>query len=304
MLLSLLFVKVAASAEPGGIDAQALPLPISAETASVLESSRRRHSGEFVWTLRTSGLRRPLTLRLPSASPEGTSVGLVDGVFLSELSANVGVGKGWDMGVGFGAQLTRIEGSSDSVESMRSVGLRGRDPRIGAGWAIAQDAWSFRPFAQVHLPLGDDDSFSGEPTARLLVGASGEFDGTFLRWSFQSAYLHRPFMRISSTTWGPQLLVGTGVFLPLIDTLEIGTQIIISPVLAPQRGMSGRPGGRMIPAEALGSVRYSIGSFTGGLGVGVGLPLSRTSTVHVDRQSVRGPTTPVYRGFFDLTYEK
>lgn len=298
----MLLVKIAESAEPAGIDLQALPLPLSAETGSMLESSVPQTSGDFKWALRTSGLRRPLTLRLPSPSPEGTSVGLIEGVVLSELSANVGLGEGWDAGFGFGVHVSQSQ--VESTDANSTARFRGRDPRLGIGWGRNFGAISLRPFAQLYVPLGDDESFAGEPSARALLGFVSSLDADFLRLTVETAFLSRKSQRISSTTWGPQLLVGTGVFVPVFGTVEVGAQIVILPVVSRQEGLSGSRGGRIMPGEALGGLRHTFGSLSCGLGMGLGLPLSRTSSIHTDQKSVRGPTTPVYRGFFDLTYQK
>lgn len=288
-----------------GVDLQSLPLPLSADTASVLESAQVLEKGGMRWSLRTSGLKNPLTLRLPTPAPEGTSAGLVHGVVLSELSASIGLGAGWDAGFGFGVHLRQSTATeSGAGEEPLVDSLRGRDPRLGIGWAREFGSWSLRPFAQLHVPLGDAERFAGERTARASVGAAQRFDATLFSWSSQISFLYRETQTISSTSWGPQLLLGTGAVVPIYQGLESGLQVVASPVLGRQEGRSGASGARVIPAELIGSLRYEGPQLSWGLGAGFGLPLSRASSVHVKQEAVLAPTTPTYRAFLDLKYER
>jgi hypothetical protein len=152
--------------------------------------------------------------------------------------------------------------------------------------------------------LGDSEGFAGEQSARVSAGFAQSFDATVLSWSSQVTFLYRESHAISSTTWGPQILLGTGAFVPIHRALDLGLQVAASPVLSRQEGRSGTRGPRVIPGEAIGSFRFRGERLSLGLGVGLGLPLSRTSRVHVKQEAVLGPTTPTYRGFFDFRYEK
>ena len=300
----LLWVDAGSAQSPATIDLQALPLPLSPETASVFESARRLESSDFRWALRTSGLKKPLALRLPSPAPSGTAAGLVEGVVLSELSASVGLGAGFDAGFGFGVHLRQSTVNQGSADSLHVESFRGRDPRLGIGWGATWGLWSLRPFAQVHLPVGDSEGFAGEQSARAHLGIAQIFDVAALTWSSQISFLYRETQSISSTTWGPQLFVGTGVLLPIYDPLDFGLQLVAAPVFSRQEGRSGAKGARLIPAELISSFRHKGEPFSVGIGTGFGLPFSRTSGVHVQQKSVLGPTTPVYRAFIDLTFEK
>lgn len=266
----------------------------------MFESARPLEEGAFRFTLRTSGLRRPLTLRLPSPAPEGTSAGLVEGVVLSELSASVGLGDSWDVGFGFGVHLHQSALDEERGDSIVAHSLRGRDPRLGVGWSRNLGPWSLRPFAQVHVPLGDAGSFAGERKARALAGIASAFDAKVLSWSTQISFLYREAQAISATTWGPQLFLGTGAFVPVHEKLELGLQMFAAPVLSPQKD---KRGAQVIPGELLVGGRYKVAGVSLGFGAGFGLPLSRTSGVHAEQKAIRGPTSPTYRGFLDFTYE-
>lgn len=240
-------------------------------------------------------------LRLPSPAPEGTSAGLVEGVILSEFSASVGLADGWDVGFGFGAHLHQSAVDEERGDSIEARSLRGRDPRLGVGWSRALGPWSLRPFAQIHLPLGDARGFAGERKARAHAGLASAFDAKVLTWSTQISFLYRDAQTISATTWGPQLFLGTGAFVPVYENLEFGMQVFAAPVLSPQKRASGA---RVIPGELLACGRYKVQEVSFGWSAGIGLPLSRTSDVHVEQEVIRGPTTPTYRGFLDFRYER
>lgn len=300
----LLWVSAARAQAASGVDLQALPLPLSADAGSAFETAQALKAGGFRWSLRTSGLRKPLTLRLPTPAPEGTSAGLVRGVVLSELSANVGLGAGWDAGFGFGIHLHQSTATENGRgDTFRVDSFLGRDPRLGIGWSHAIGKWSLRPYAQLHLPLGDAEGLAGERPPRAGIGVAQLFDATAFSWSSQLSFLYREPRSISSTAWGPQILLGTGAFVPVYGALEIGLQIVAAPVLGRQEGRSGARGARVIPGEIIGSMRRGGHRLSWGLGVGFGLPLSRTSSVHVQQKAVLGPTTPTYRAFLDLKYE-
>lgn len=270
----------------------------------MFESARHLEPSAFRWALRTSGLQKPLALRLPSPAPQGTSAGLVEGALLSELSASVGLGSGFDAGFGFGMHLRQSTANDAGADTLHVKSFRGRDPRLGIGWGKTWNMWSLRPFAQVHLPLGDSEGFAGEQSARANLGIAQLLDVAALSWSSQISFLYRETQSISSTNWGPQLFLGTGVLLPVYGPLDFSLQLAVSPVLSRQEGRSGARGARLIPAELISSFRYKGDPFSVGLGAGFGLPLSRTSRVHAQQEAVLGPTTPVYRAFIDLTYER
>lgn len=294
------WVSVAQAQSTMSVDLQALPLPLSADAASVFESARPLGKDSFRFSLRTSGLRRPLTLRLPSPAPEGTSAGLVEGVVLTELCASVGLGGGFDVGFGFGAHLYQSVVDDDRGDTLVVDSFRGRDPRLGFGWAETFGSWSLRPFAQVHLPLGDANGFAGEAKTRVHAGFASALDAKVLSWSSQVSLLYRDPQTVSATTWGPQLFLGTGAFVPVHAKVDVGLQIFASPVLARQRN---RGGARLIPSELFASGRYRGEHLSLGVGASIGLPLSRTSDVHVEQEWIRGPTTPTYRGIFDVSYQ-
>jgi hypothetical protein len=82
----------------------------------------------------------------------------------------------------------------------------------------------------------------------------------------------------------------------------VGAEMHVLPILSSQKSESGEAGGVLIPAEALGSLRFQLKSWSLGLAGGTGVPLSASSPVHVDPKMVRGPTSPLFRGLLDIRF--
>jgi hypothetical protein len=284
-----------------GVDLQALPLPLSSKPASMIESSEEHELGSFAWSFRTSGLSRPLSIRYPTPAPEGATASVVSGVVLSEFTTILGLGDGFDAALGFGAHLHQSGPSSTPAENGTATSFAARDPRIGLGYAGRLGHLRVRPFAQVYLPVGDDDAFAGEKSARGKFGTA--LGLTHSRFSVYSeiSFIARRKLQISAATWGPQLILGTGASVRVYRTFSAQAEIVLLPVLLRQTTLTGEAGGYLLPAEVLPSLSYTWGRFSWGLGAGSGLPITRSSPTHLERKFVRAPTAPTYRAFADMT---
>src|SRR5690606_14458317 len=125
-----------------------------------------RESGSFSWTLRTSGLSNPLSIRYPTPAPEGATASIVRGVVMSELATVIGLGGGFDTAFGFGAHLHQSSPAPSPLEDGTVTRFAARDPRIGVGYTNKLGRLRIRPFAQVLLPVGDTEAFASESSFR------------------------------------------------------------------------------------------------------------------------------------------
>lgn len=307
LLLLVFFVAGSAHAQTiEGIDSNGVPLQLQPSDFAVLEPAKGPEAGSFSWTFRTTTLIEPLSLVAPSTSPRGTIAPLSSGALLGELSAGLGISGGWDFGVGFGAHLYQWgpgnRAAAGADEGLVAFGAR--DPRLGGGFTVERGDMSFRPFLEVTLPLGSVQALAGERTARLEGGSAFQWISKFFTWSSELSFLYRGTSELSGTLWGPQLRVGTGVAAEVLPPLSVAAEVQASPVLSAQTNRSGAPGGKLIPAEAIASLRYQTDFWSLSTGCGTGLPLSTTSTENTDRGPVRGPSAPLFRAFIQFTAQK
>ena len=207
---------------------------------------------------RTSYLARPLTLQVPSPAPSGYSTVVVEGVLITEFLAGLGFKNGWDLGIGFGAHVYQwgpgkraLTGEPDRLTSFAAT-----DPRFEIGWASPKATFYYRPFAAIHLPLGNPEAFSGEKSPRIEAGMTASSNSDWIEWAAQAALRYRAPIDFSAITWGSQLHLAGGVMVHLSPAFVLGPEIHWLPVLNSQRTPEGENGGRVMPAEALATLRY------------------------------------------------
>lgn len=281
-------------------DAVGLERPVQGSAFAGLRTAQPFAGGAGGWGVRVSYLHRPLSARLPSPSDRGTSAALVAGLVLSEFGVGLRLPAGFDGGIGFGAHLFQWgAGNEATARGAALPPFAARDPRFVLGYSAVWAKAQLRPFIDIRLPLGNHEAFAAERSFRLESGAVFSWVTPLVVWTTEASFFGRQTVSIASTTWGHQIRMGTGARLRLPAEWWTGVEILAAPVVTSQASDANAT---VLPAEAIASLSHRGKSHLLVLGGGPGLPLSRLSENQDKRPFVRGPTSPVFRSFVDLSF--
>ncbi len=275
-----------------GVDAVALPMPISPTRFSLVESS----SPSAAWTPsaggRLSGLGLPVALGLPSPSGGATNSAAVRGLINAELVAAVGLPFGFDAGVGlsvrayqWGNGLAPVSGGSTLSPTAFA------DPRVSLGWGLALGDFSLRPHVQLFVPLGEADAFAGEGQARADLGLAAGYQGTRVQIGVDVGVRLRQARELGYTRLGSQLNLAAGVLFTLVERLQLGPELSLQPTFSEQLTPTDGEPPRLLPAQARGTLRWAFEDHVLLASAGAGLPLSQASSLGYGAWQ-RGVTSP------------
>lgn len=300
-----LFASCSLSTVPGwaqtnleAFDASGLATPLAPSDFSGLERTQPLNAKSFAVGLRSTYLKDLATFVVPSPGPDGTASAAIEGTLLHELTGALGVGAGFDVGVGL-ALHAPVWGAGDTATrggapfSSASFG----DLRVGAGWSYAAGAGAVRPWATVYLPTGSTAALTGEGAVRADFGVSGSWDFEWLVTEVELGVRLRPTRELGVTRTGSGLRLGAGALARLTKDLLVGAEFFFLPTWVGSDAPPGETEAALwFPSEARLSGRFAFDStWSVGAHAGAGLPTSRTSGLAQDPSPTRGVSSPSFR---------
>lgn len=286
-----------------GFAANQVNLPSRTSAFALLEAAQPMETA-FSSGARLSFLDNPMSFSLAAPSPTPTDVDVVGALLLAEVGASLRVISAFELGVALPAHLYQSGNGSTAVtgsDNFHRTVLGEARLNVAYGWKFGD--FAARPFVIVHLPTGSPSSWSGESSVHAELGSAISFD----RDGWELAFDGRAHLRTTHTAgyfrYGSLLRLAIGVRYQFATQQSIGLEAYFSPLLTeqagPPLGMSTRP----LPAEVLANYRLSIEGWSLLVGIGAGLPLSKTSSQAGDASSALAPTTPALRALLDARYD-
>ncbi len=166
---------------------------------------------------------------------------------------------------------------NDDTLSANGAGLG--DPRIGARWGLLDTSLVNATLrADLYVPIGKQDAWMGESSARASFGASGSLEGGFGAILLDVGLLARPLETPRpGLDWGPTAEFGAGVRVDVHPKVSVGASWIGRAVLAGLEEQDGE-----LASEVLASARWKAADTVGltagggfGTQAGVGVPTFR-----------------------------
>ncbi len=257
-------------------------------------------------------LERPVLLVAASPHPEGREVPVLDFTSTLTLGARYGLGRGLDASLSLPLVLYQHGTGAEGVTSQRSSSVTPttvRDPRLGL-WTAVLGRSHETPVAlstrlEVALPLGDAFALAGGKGPTVAPGAVVELrEGRFTA-ALDAGFRLRRAVSFGTVREGSELTLGAGLAGRLLEEPALALAVEASlraGLAAPPVGA--KTGERDLPAEWLASLRFSPhadSTFSAALGMGSGLPLSRTEGAG-GSASVLGVTAPKLRAILLIRY--
>jgi OOP family OmpA-OmpF porin len=277
------------------------------------ETVARGHVG---FGLVTSYLSRPITLRLPSPGPAGSTAYAIDnqvnGTFLWALGITQRLELDVALPVTFGQGGTGLGPLTSSSAALQDTAIR--DMRFGVMYALVpRDAgdpraptakvWSLAARFEVSAPTGDEDQFAGERAAVFVPSLAADFRRG--RWfaGLEVGARVRPTAEILGTRVGTQGIVAFGVGADILkrEVLSAVLEARALPTFSSQATIDATPqgyvtsptGAALIPAEWMLSARTApLASSDLALQLGGGGPLTTSTPI----------TTPRFRFALSVRY--
>lgn len=230
---------------------------------------------------------QPLTLEAPSPDPEGRSVPLVEHVVDTQALFAAGLGYDFEFtsvmrlvayqeGTGIGAARSR------SGSSLASTAIR--DPSFGIAYSLARDhspreRYGLKLRADLSLPLGDAESFAGEPGTVVAPAATFQFRAGRFSLVGDLGLRLRPAVTLADVRYGNQLTASSGLCIEAITrTFYVAAEATGAPGLASSPASPNGTRAHWVPAEwAVTLSLHWSKLYSALLSGGAGLPLSSRS---------------------------
>lgn len=283
-----------------GLDSHPFPLPIASGPFTQLESTQPFTESTWSLRFRQSYVARPLQLRLPSPSIDGTQVSAIEGQFISELSGSKNLGAGFDVGIGLGLHSYQWGSGLSSVTggaSLPTVALA--DPRLALGWSHNYGSLQWRPYGVLSLPLGSRAAFSSDGSVRAELGVAASWLPGRFHLGLDAALRLHPNRQLGHSSFGSGLKLGLGALYQISPIFSGGVELLCTPFFSTSATSENAESLFILPAEARALVRARFAPWSFGASVGSGLPLSQSP----NSSSHRALTSPLLRGLLEATLE-
>ncbi|MES2643372.1 MAG: OmpA family protein [Myxococcota bacterium] len=198
------------------------------------------------------------------------------------VTDRIGGWAGFSMGLGYRLAVQAsvpIAWQTGDGSALSADGSGIGDPRVGARWGVVHtnliDA-TLR--ADVYIPVGRQDAWMGESTARGAFGASGALKGGFGAVLLDVGVVARPLESPQpGLDWGPTVDLGVGVRADILPTFSVGGAWVARAVLAGLAERDGELASEALLTASLEATPTVILAAGGGAGIqaGVGVPAFR-----------------------------
>lgn len=212
----------------------------------------------------TEFLLHPLSLGVPSPSPEGREVFLVNQRLEWTTLIGFGLGDELEAAVALPLVLRQTGAGSEGITSQRAPPIdssAARDPRLTLLRHYSFSPLELVPRLDLTVPLGDESAYAGDSSFVVAPGAG-------LAWAIASVTLGldlgarlRRSVELGTLRYGSSLSVALGARVELFapDRLWLTAEAWAMPSLIDERSQRARALGtelRALPAEWLASVGY------------------------------------------------
>jgi hypothetical protein len=253
---------------------------------------------------RISYLYSPLSIRLGAPSETPTRSHVVSDLLLVEAGMAARVVGGLDVGLVLPWHAFQAGQGLSGIGSGPPLAATALgDTRLTLGYSLEFEEWGLRPFLTGHVPTGDSANFAGEGAFHgelgVVLGRSTP--------EFEVALDVRAHLRESRTLGlvrlSNQLRISLGGRFRLNSLSWLGLEAYVAPSLESQPAPEGGSPALVLPSEVLATASFELDRWLIGLGLGVGLPLSHTSSITGEQGGFLAPTTPNLRTLLDARYQ-